>query len=92
MRGRIRLPRLLIESDSVRRAIAVEVRYDEFTEDILENRLIRAASFERHGKATTATVLFDMNAVIEDFVRTALRGDRRLRLRRNGEFRSGLET
>lgn len=136
VRGRVRL------EDQVRTrygmALPLEVRYDEFTEDVLENRLLKAAirtlgrlrlrssenrqslrrfdhllelvssveypagnvpkvayshltehyrgavewarlilrfaSFEpRHGQRGATAVLFDMNDVFEEFVRTALR-------------------
>jgi 5-methylcytosine-specific restriction enzyme subunit McrC len=144
VRGRIRF------DDQVQRRfgmlLPVEVRFDEFTEDILENRLLKAAlatlghlrfrsetsrqalrrfmhvlelvttstynphdvpsvtytrlnehyrgavewaslilrctSVEsRHGGAVGTTVLFDMNAVFEEFVRTALREELRLTVR-----------
>lgn len=151
VRGRIRF------DEQVRRrfgfSLPVEVRFDEFTEDILENRLLKSAltalgrlrlrsdssrqslrrfnhilqlvsdpSYDphnvpaviytplnehyreavewarlilrfasvetRHGKVVGTTVLFDMNAVFEQFVRTALREKLELTVR---EFPAGAE-
>jgi 5-methylcytosine-specific restriction enzyme subunit McrC len=144
VRGRVRFDEQLRRRFAV--PMPVEVRFDDFTEDTLENRLLKAAiatlgrlrirsessrrtlrrfdqalelvsldmydprdvprvlytrlnhhyqgavewarlilrfaSFEsRHGRAVATTVLFDMNAVFEDFVRTALREELGLTLR-----------
>lgn len=141
VRGRIRFDEQIRKHFGV--PLPLEVRFDEFTEDILENRLLRAAiaqlgrlrlrreqsrltlrrfeklleqveltsfeamnvppvvytrlnehyrsavewariilknaSFEtQHGEAAAAAVLFDMNSVFEEFVRTALREELRL--------------
>jgi 5-methylcytosine-specific restriction enzyme subunit McrC len=152
VRGRLRFEEQLRRRFGL--PLPMEVQFDEFTEDILENRLLRSAlvilsrlplrsdsnrrvlrrfdqvlnlvtieafrqedvppvtytrlnehykgavewarlilrfsSIEsRHGREIATTVLFNMNAVFEEFVRTALREELRLTPR---EFPSGAAT